>query len=145
MNKLIKFDNKWVRIVDITNTIYEGLGIFYDKEYNYHEYGRCEDSINISYFIFYESDIKKIKVIDEQLNTYGKIEEETLNDGINLIEQVLTSDYDEDVIRLLHCLNDKITDLDNKDEIIILLKDLLKYNENKEIIKLTKKILEKYL
>ena len=72
---LSEFDNKLVQIIDIEDTSFEGYAVFNNKEYNYHEYGRNEDSIQILNIMFYESYIKSIKEIKEFSNKYGNLEE----------------------------------------------------------------------
>ena len=45
--KLKKYDNKCVRILDIFGNEYEGNCVYNDREYNYHEFGRDEECLQI--------------------------------------------------------------------------------------------------
>lgn len=62
--KLEYYDRKNIQLTDIDGNIYKGTGYFCDKE----DYETIEDGIEISVeneiWIFYESDIKNLKIID---------------------------------------------------------------------------------
>ena len=137
-NSLRKYDNKLVRIKCIDGKTYEGVCSYNSKDYTFHEYGKNEDSIEIFHFLFYKDDIKKIDIIDGFSNVYGEIELETASD-ISLLEQAIDDEDDIHLYRLL-CYLDTI-DLSN--DIILLLKNLIKYNENEKIVKKAKEIINK--
>ena len=137
---LKKYDNKLVRIECVDGKKYEGLCSYNSVDYTFHEYGKNEDSIEIFHFLFYKEDIKKISIIDKFSKEYSDIEIETAND-IDSLSQALDIDEDDiHVYRLLCYLNTK--DL-NKD-IIKQLNNLVKYSDNKKIIKKAKEIIKKY-
>ena len=84
---LKKYDNKYVRITDIEDNSYDGLCSYNDKEYNEHEYGKDEDSLQILNIVFYKSFIKNIEIIDNfNSNEYGPLEELIIESGVDFIE-----------------------------------------------------------
>ena len=89
---LSKFDNKLVKIIDTEDTIFEGYAVFNDKEYNYHEYGRNEDSLQILNIMFYESYIKSVEEIKEFSDKYGNLEELICDNDLDFAIDAL--DYD---------------------------------------------------
>ena len=133
---LIKYDNKCIQIECIDGKTYEGICSHNSKDYNYHEYGRDEESLVIFHFLFYKDDIKKISIIDKFTNDFGEIEIETAKDP-SLLEQALEDEEDVHVYRLL-CYLETI-DLSNR--IINLLKGLIKYNENDKIVQKAKELI----
>lgn len=105
-------DNTCVRIVDTDGNIYDGICQYYDAAYNEHEYDRDEDSLKIENFIFFQSDILEIHSLENHtgpygkfLDPYGKLEEETIKEGMVFIEDVLMSEIDDHVMRLMNCLD----------------------------------------
>lgn len=141
--KLEKYDNKCIRLEDKFGDIYEGLCMFNNKEYNEHEYGVSEDSLVMSYTIFYKSMIKKIKIIDTFSEKYGKLEELVMKSGLDIVEEVLDSEDDISIYRLLLCLEDNISKITKKEELSKQLENLINYNKDEKIIESAKKLLEK--
>lgn len=141
--KLEKYDNKCIRLEDKFGDIYEGLCMFNNKEYNEHEYGVSEDSLVMSYTIFYKSMIKKIKIIDAFSEKYGKLEELVMKSGLDIVEEVLDSEDDISIYRLLLCLEDNISKITKKEELSKQLENLINYNKDEKIIESAKKLLEK--
>ena len=137
MMKLSKYDNKKVRI----NDIYEGIAMHNSLDYSEHEYARREEALQLGCTIFYKSDIDKIEVIDDYSSPYGKLEEEAFEDGISLIDEILSSEEDDYVYRLLLCIKNHIDKID--DEILNKIKEVYKYNDNLMIKEECKYIIEK--
>ncbi len=137
-NSFKKYDNKLVKINCIDGKTYEGICSYNSKDYTLHEYGKEEESLEIFHFLFYKGDINEIKTIDNFSNIYGEIEIETASDT-SLLEQALEDEDDIHVYRLL-CYLDTI-ELNN--DIIILLKNLIKYNENNKIVEKASEIINK--
>lgn len=105
---LKKYDNKCVRIIDTDDNIFEGNCIFNNKEYNEHEYGRNEDSLQILNIIFYESYIKDIEILKElKNNEYSMLEELIINSDVDFIEDALEMCNEVEKDRLMLCLSDK--------------------------------------
>ena len=140
--KLNKFDNKKVKIECIDGNIYEGLCSYNSRDYNFHEFGWDEECLQVGVYLFFKDEIKSIKEINEYTSIYGKLEEEIIND-IDLIEEILDSEDNEQIIRLLLCIKDNYEEIKQKEDLKGLLNVLIKYNKDKEIIKLTKEIISK--
>ena len=143
---LIKYDNKCIRLEDGLGDIYEGVARHDSKDYNFHEYGKDEESIQMSHTIFFKSFIKKIDIIDSFSDKYGLLEESLIESGMDMIDEVLTSDEDISINRLLLCLEDKIDNFSKEDKIELdkILKEFIKYDDNeinRDIAKKIKKIL----
>ena len=137
--KLSRYDNKRVRIDCIDGKIYEGICYYDSPDYCFHEFGREEEALEILYILFYKSDIKKITILKEFTEAYGEIEI-MIADDMDLLEQTLECEENEHIYRLLLCLEER--KLNN--EIIALLKNTIKYNTDKKIIKKAKEIIKKY-
>ncbi len=134
---LIKYDNRFIRLVDGLGDIYEGVARYDSRDYNLHEYGKEEESIQMSHTIFFKSFIKKIEIIDSFSDKYGLLEESIIDLGMDMVDEVLTSEEDVSINRLLLCLEDKIKTL-SKNDIDELLKSLdvfIKYNNNENNVK----------
>ena len=137
-NNLKKYDSELVKIKCIDGKTYEGICSYNSNDYTFHEYGRDEESIEIFHFLFYKRDIEKIDIIDKFTKDFGEIEIETACDA-NLLEQAIDDEDDIHLYRLL-CYMDTI-DLNN--DTILLLKRLIKNNDNEKIVKKANEILNK--
>lgn len=134
---LIKYDNRFIRLVDGLGNIYEGVARYDSRDYNLHEYGKEEESIQMSHTIFFKSFIKKIEIIDSFSDKYGLLEESIIDLGMDMVDEVLTSEEDVSINRLLLCLEDKIKTLSKNDidELLKLLDVFIKYNNNENNVK----------
>lgn len=130
---LSKYDDKLVRIEDGLGDIYEGVARHDSRDYNFHEYGKDEESIQMSHTIFFKSFIKKIDIIDSFSDKYGLLEESLIESGIDMVDEVLTSEEDISITRLLFCIEDRINILskNEKDELVKILDVFIKNNDNK--------------
>ena len=129
--KLSKYDDKLVKIITVDDDVFEGICSYDNEEYNEVEYGKAEESLNIMCLKFYKGGIKKVSIIDEFSSNYGLLEEVVSNDGPDLIDEVFDSENDTHIYRELLYLKDHkelVTD-----EVIKLIKNLIKYNDNNEI------------
>ena len=124
---LEKYDNKYVKIVDINDDIYEGRAYYNSHEYNFHEFGCDEEGLQILNMLFYKNSIKSIRIIKKMHGFFGRVEEIIVSDGIETIEDVLNSKESEHIYRLLLCIETKLFDLPYCEELIKLLK---KYQSN---------------
>lgn len=154
--KLQEYDGKCVRIVDSDGAVFEGICGYYNKAYNKHEYGRNEESLKIVNFQFYRKDIRDIESLEEHQgpfgrfsSAYGLIEEMNVRDGIDSIEEVLFSEEEEHIYRMLSCL-EKYLDPCHEDEfscrseVLKSLRELLMMNVNEDIRKKAGQLLEKW-
>lgn len=142
---LKRFDNKCIRLEDIFGDIYEGICQYNDREYNYHEYGEDEESLDLSNIFFYKSIIKKVTILKDGFkDKYGKLEEVVIESGTDLIEEVFEGEENISIYRLLFCIEDKIHSFKEKEkeELKKLLDTLIKYNDDDKIIIEAKKIKE---
>ena len=111
---LKKYDNKYVRIIDLEDKIFEGLSNYSNKEYNECEYGRNEESIDILNIKFYKFCIKKIEIIDNfNSNEYSDLEELIIDSDIDFIEDAF--DYEDKIHndRLILCIKDHMDKFDD--------------------------------
>ena len=134
---LKRYDNKCIRLVDGLGDIYEGVARHDSSDYNFHEYGKDEESIQMSNTIFFKSFIRKIDIIDSFSDKYGLLEESLIESGMDMIDEVLTSEDDISINRLLLCLEDKIKSLSksDRDELMNILDTFIKYNNNENNVK----------
>ena len=139
---LKKYNNKSVRITDKFGDIYEGICYYNSSEYNYHELGVNQDSLVILQFTFYKSIIKKVEEI-EITNKYGYIEKLIIEDDIDFIEDVLYSEEEENIYRLLLCIEDNQDKIKDIDELKVFLKKLINFYKNDKINEEIKKILNR--
>lgn len=150
------FDGKCVRITDTSGDAYDGICSYNSDEYDYHEFGRDEDGLQIEFFLFYRSDISSVESLEDHegpygrfLDPYGKLEETAVEDGFDIIEDVLFSEENEHVVRMLNCL-DKYLDpnygceLPCRKEVLDALGELLRVNNDKEIQEKAKRLLDKW-
>ena len=140
--KLSKYDNKLIKLVTVDNETFEGICTHNNIDYNESEYGVSEESIDIQCLKFYKSSIKEISIIDKFSSKYGLLEEVISKEGYDLIDEVFTNEDDTHILRELYYLEDH-RDLINE-KIIKLIKDLIKYNKNEEVIKEANKIIKEY-
>ena len=97
---LKKYDNKKVRFIDSENNIIEGICEYYTREMSEAMYGIDSDCLKITCFLFRKSEIKDITIIDEFSEPYGRLEEMAVEDGMDLVDEMLYSEEDEHVYRL---------------------------------------------
>ena len=140
MMELRKYDGQCVRIIDRNGDAFDGICNYNNEDYDEHEFGRAEESLEIENFLFYRSDIQTIKSLENRnglygrfLNPYGKLEELTVEDGIDSIREVLFSEEKEHVCRLLRCLDNHLGGLSCRAEVIEALKELASTAEDTEL------------
>ena len=105
---LKKYDNKCVRIIDTDDNIFEGNCIFNSREYNEHEYGMNEDSLQILNISFYKSYIKSIEIIKElRKNEYTMLEELIVDSDKDFLDDALDMCNEIEKERLMLCINNK--------------------------------------
>ena len=151
--KLKKYDGRCVRVIDSNGDAFDGICSYNDEEYDEHEFGRSEESLQIENFLFFESDIKEIQSLEEHkgpygrfLDPYGKLEELTVEDGIDSIRDMLFSEEKDHVLRLLNCL-DKYLDpyygytFSCYDETIAALEELREKNKDEKILEEVERLL----
>ena len=132
--KLNKYDNKCIRLYTKDGLVYEGICTYHNKDYIEHEYGFSSDALIMSSVLFYNDEIKKVEVIDEFTDKYG------------LVEDVLESEDDISIYRLLLCLEDNLNDYSDEDieELIPYFESLIKYNKDEKIVELSRRLKDEY-
>ena len=109
---LKKYDNKCVRIIDTDDNIFEGNCIFNSREYNEHEYGMNEDSLQILNISFYKSYIKSIEILKElRKDEYTMLEELIVDSDKDFLDDALDMCNEIEKERLMLCINNKNKDL----------------------------------
>lgn len=105
---LKKYDNKCVRIIDTDDNIFEGNCIYNSREYNEHEYGMNEDSLQILNISFYKSYIKSIEILKElRKDEYTMLEELIVNSDKDFLDDALDMCNEIEKERLMLCINNK--------------------------------------
>ena len=173
------FDNKCVRIVTVSGEVYEGVVSFDDKEYAFHEYGHDQEALRLTPIIFYKDDILSVTSLEDvdgpfghYSERYGLLEKQCLKWGTDMIEEVLDSENDTQILRMLACMKDNIQTLADRavpgmapwrsgksvseseddenrqgpvylGELEKMLSTLVKYNRNAEVVKAAGSLLER--
>ena len=175
---LKRFDNKCVRIVTTFGEIYEGTVSFEDREYAFHEYGHDQEALHLTPIVFYKDDISSVISLEDvdgpfghYSEKYGLLEKKCLEWGTDFIEEVLDSEDDIQILRMLTCMKDHFQTLADRTvpgmapwrsrmsvpkaeddeseqgpvylgELEKMLSTLVKYNENEEVVNEAKGFLE---
>jgi len=153
---LKEYDGKYIQLIDRFDNMYEGICEYNSIDYNFHEYGKNEDGLQILGFLFFKSIIKSVKVLGDNepfghfTEKYGQLEEEMIKSGSYFIEDAIDYGYDDHIYRLLLCLDDY---LEAGNELLVeendktlpeLLDYLIKYNNNEDNINKAKELQAKY-
>ena len=111
--ELKSFDDKCVRILTASGEKYEGSVSYCGREYVFHEYGCDQEALLLSPMLFYRDDIVSVTSLEEvdgpfghYSEKYGLLEKKCLEWGSDLIEEVLESDDDSRILRMLACMKD---------------------------------------
>ena len=139
------YDNKLVRIIDNEGNTIEGVCSYNDLETNEVLYGIKEESLILSCTHFKKNEIKSIEEINEFSNKYGYLENSIIEDGIIMIQEVLESEEDTAIYRLLLCIEDKLTTFSKEDqkELKKIIVTLTKYNKNNKVLEVANRIIER--
>ncbi len=176
--ELKSFDNKCVRILTASGEEYEGIVSYCSREYVFHEYGSDQEALSLTPMLFYQDDIVSVTSLEEvdgpfghYSEKYGLLERKCLEWGSDLIEEVLESEDDTQILRMLACMKDALTSLaaravpgmapwrsgnsisgseENENEpgpvyrgeLENMLGALVKYNGNDEVVREAKELLE---
>ncbi len=133
---LRRYDERCVRITTRWGEVFEGVCVYNSEEYDEHEFGRAEESLQMESFLFFRSDIKRIRSLEKHRgpwgrfdDPYGLLETLTVEDGPDSIRDGLSSEDPEFVLRLLRCLDTYLDpasgrDLPGRDEVLDALREL---------------------
>ena len=112
--KLNGFDGKRVRVVTSWGEVFEGICRYNGREYNECEFGVDEESLEMPFFQFYKKNIKRAEILPDgepyggYSGRYGLLEEAAVRDGTDGIGEVLLSDEEEHIYRILLCIKDHL-------------------------------------
>ena len=112
---LDSFDGKCVRITTASGEVYEGIVSYENREYTFHEYGRDQEALHLVPILFFKDEIYSVRSL-ENVNgpfghyseKYGLLERKCLEWGSDLIEEVLASEDDTQIRRMLACMKDHL-------------------------------------
>jgi hypothetical protein len=177
---LNKFDGKCVRIITTSGEVFEGVVSYDDREYAFHEYGHDQEALRLTPIVFYKDEIKSVISLEDvngpfghYSERYGLLERKCLEWGTDMIEEVLDSEDDSQILRMLACMKDHFQTLADRavpgmapwrsgmsvskseedeseqgpvylGELEKMLSTLVKYNENEEVVNEAKDLLEKF-
>lgn len=110
---LSQYDDQCLRITDTDGTAYEGICRHNSAEYNFHEFGRDEECLQMVYMLFFPNDIAELTSLEGRTGPYGRfterygaLEKAAAESGMDLIDEVFYCEEDEHVCRMLLCLED---------------------------------------
>ena len=116
--ELKSFDDKCVRILTAAGEEYEGIVSYCGHEYVFHEYGLDQEALLLTPMLFYQDDIVGITSLEEvdgpfghYSEKYGLLEKKCLEWGSDMIEEVLESEDDTLILRMLACMKDALPSL----------------------------------
>lgn len=176
---LKSFDNKCVRLLTASGEEYEGTVSYCGREYVFHEYGCDQEALVLSPMLFYKDDIVSVTSLEEvdgpfghYSEKYGLLEKKCLEWGSDLIEEVLESEDDTRILRMLACMKDSLHSLASRaipgmapwrggnsmsgseqnedesgpvyrEELENMRRTLVQYNGNDEVVREAKELLER--
>ncbi len=116
--ELKRFDDKCVRILTASGESYEGIVSYCSREYVFHEYGVDQEAVNLTPMLVYQDDIVSIINLEDvdgpfghYSEKYGLLERKCLEWGTDMIEEVLESEDDTQILRMLACMKDALPSL----------------------------------
>ena len=116
--ELKSFDDKCVRILTASGEVYEGIVSYCGHEYVFHEYGCDQEALVLTPVLFYKDDIVSVTSLEDvdgpfghYSEKYGLLEKKCLEWGSDMIEEVLTSEDDTQILRMLACMKDALPSL----------------------------------
>ena len=177
--ELKSLDDKCVRLLTASGEEYEGTVSYCGREYVFHEYGSDQEALVLSPMLFYKDDIVSVTSLEEvdgpfghYSEKYGLLEKKCLEWGSDLIEEVLESEDDTRILRMLACMKDALPSLAERavpgmapwrggnsiskaetdenepgpvyrGELENMLGTLVQYSDNEEVIREAKELLER--
>ena len=178
--KLDSFDGKCVRITTASGEVYEGIVSYENREYAFHEYGRNQEALHLVPILFFKDDICSVISLEDvngpfghYSEKYGLLERKCLAWGTDMMEEVLDSEDDIQILRMLSCMHDHFqlladraipgiapwrsrgSTMESEDdeneqgpvymgELKSMLENLIKYNQNEEVVKAAESLLARF-
>ena len=116
--ELKSFDDNCVRILTASGEVYEGIVSYCGREYVFHEYGCDQEALLLTPVLFFQDDIVSVTSLEEvdgpfghYSEKYGLLEKKCLEWGTDMIEEVLESEDDTQILRMLSCMKDTLPSL----------------------------------
>ena len=116
--ELKRFDNQCVRLLTASGEVYEGIVSYCGRDYVFHEYGWDQEALYLTPILFYRDDIVSVTSLEEvdgpfghYSEKYGLLEKKCLEWGSDCIEEVLESEDDSQILRMLACMKDHLPSL----------------------------------
>ena len=153
---LSRYNDKCVRVTTVDGEVFEGVCSHNSAEYNEHEFGEHEEGIQLTALLLYKSQIAKIESLEghtgpygKYSGPYGKLEEDAVDCGIDIITEHLFCEDDEQVLRMLSCLDDRLDPgtpgaLDCRDETLDALRELRDIGGDGKVRGKTEEMLKKW-
>ena len=153
------FDNKCVRITDVSGDVYEGIASYFNSEYVFHEYGCDQEALCLTPVLFYKDDISSVVSLEgtngpfgHYSEKYGLLERTCLDGGTDLIGEIFDLDDDDSILRMLLCINDSFQSLTDRavpepiylGELENMQDTLVKYNKDDRVVNEAKSFLERF-
>ncbi len=136
MTDLERFDRKCVRVTLTTGEVLEGFATYNDAEYDETIYGTAEEGLDIARHLIYAGAIADVQLIDEDhpfSGPYGKLEEDTVKEGMYFIEDALECAEPVDVIRLIAYLRYHMSQIEDKKHLSETLKWLIEIESDQQV------------
>ena len=174
------FDGKCVRITTVSGEVYEGLVSYDSREYAFHEYGRDEEALHLVPIVFFKDEIDSVTSLEDvngpfghYSEKYGLLERQCLEWGTDMMDEVLDSEDNIAILRMLTCMKDHFKSLAERavpgmapwrsgkstaesgadeneqgpvytGELKRMLENLIKYNQSEEVVKEARGLLERF-
>lgn len=138
--ELREFSHRRVRITDTDGRVFEGFCRYLDAEAGEVIYGRSEEALVIANFLFFVSSIRSAETIEAYSGPYGLIEEMNGEDDPGMVQDVLETEDDDSVGRMLVWLRDHPDALD--EQLRGILKQLAADAQSPEIARSARALIE---
>ncbi len=109
------YDDKCVRILTASGEGYEGIVSYCGREYVFHEYGCDQEALLLTPMLFYQDDIVSVISLEDvdgpfghYSEKYGLLEKKCLEWGTDMMEEVLSSEDNTQILRMLACMKDAL-------------------------------------
>ena len=141
--KLSKFDGQRVHVTTAWGDELDGICSHNSADYNFHEFGRDEEGLQLTALLLFKSDIKKIKLLKNGFSTpFGKLEEIAVEDGADILEEVLFCEEDESVLRMLAYLERRCeSEIPDREQTLDLVQQLFETTDSAEIKEAAERLL----
>lgn len=141
--RLASFEGSFVRVTCRTGEVLEGRCEHNSADYGECELGRREESLQMLNLVVYSWQIEKVELLDETgpwapfSAPFGRLEEELVTGGADLLEDSFDRGEPEHEVRLLRCIRAYLDgedgrELEDRDEMIAFLGTLANTAEEEE-------------